>query len=529
MLTRSKAKLIKNKQAEFKQVLVMENSNEMSNNSSVDVEVEVNNQLGDDNIFDELTMNNERENFDLEARGPKNRQTESTKDTDMYAMFQQIIQKINEGTQNTEKQLKENTQNMKILIEENTQQMRNSMKLLKEDITQQLREHKQEIAQQFIDIRRENHESLAQMRGETKKLIHDEIQVVRVNMYEQIDRIDETIKIQNSNITQEIKTITKKMINGQKRQEEQISAHKEDINIKVSEIKENNNIKIQELEHKLVNNSEEVDGKLNRIQEDVRRRINQGGSNATTNLLTNEHLKNITFTGESEYPMEFLQELSEIQQEYYSPDNIKWLTRHFEGEAAIWWKLIKNKISTFKEFADAFINKYWNQLIQEEVRDRLEYGKYRRDEGLTMIQYMERRVLENRQLLPPITDQHLIRKLARHFYHGIEVAIVTRGVSTITEFAQVLHEFTNIQGRHKSTTPEPVTQMTYVKPENTNRAGIPNRFWQKGNSNNKERSEQHQGTNGENVKRFYDHKLQTIAGPSGTQTSGENTNGVSKN
>ena len=86
--------------------------------------------------------------------------------------------------------------------------------------------------------------------------------------------------------------------------------------------------------------------------------------------------------------------------------------------------------------------KYWNQMVLEEVRDRLEVGKYRYESGLNMIQYMERYILQNRQLIPPISDQHLIRKLAHPYHHDIAVATITRGVSNIAEFQMLLMEFT---------------------------------------------------------------------------------------
>lgn len=56
-----------------------------------------------------------------------------------------------------------------------------------------------------------------------------------------------------------------------------------------------------------------------------------------------------------------------------------------------------------------------------------------------------KKVLENRQLIPPIADQHLIRKLARHYNHSVEVAIITRGVTTIAELWKVLHEFMTLR------------------------------------------------------------------------------------
>ena len=185
-----------------------------------------------------------------------------------------------------------------------------------------------------------------------------------------------------------------------------------------------------------------IDGKLTQIKDDGRARLAQVVVIPTHRGIAAEHLKNVMFDGVGEYPMEFLKELEEIRTEYYPGEGINWVARNLEGEAVIWWKLVKNEITTFQQFQDVFISKYWNQLVHEAVRDRLEYGKYSTDSGLSMIQYMEKCILQNHQLIPPISDKHLIRKIARHYSHDITVATLTRGVSNITEFQYLLMEFT---------------------------------------------------------------------------------------
>ena len=74
--------------------------------------------------------------------------------------------------------------------------------------------------------------------------------------------------------------------------------------------------------------------------------------------ITMVHVKNIAFNGVGEYPMVFVKELEEIHKEHYMSEGVNWVSRHLEGEAAIWWKLNRNNIKTFQEFQEVFIAKY---------------------------------------------------------------------------------------------------------------------------------------------------------------------------
>lgn len=130
--------------------------------------------------------------------------------------------------------------------------------------------------------------------------------------------------------------------------------------------------------------------------------------------------------------MEFLDELDTIKEVYYPGNSTRWISRHLEGEVAVWRKVIKRNITCYEDFCDAFREKFWSQQVQAKVRDRLEYGKYRASEGWTMTQYLERLVLECRQLIPVMSDRHSVRKIARHYSREIEIAVLTRGISEIS-------------------------------------------------------------------------------------------------
>lgn len=145
--------------------------------------------------------------------------------------------------------------------------------------------------------------------------------------------------------------------------------------------------------------------------------------------------------------MEFLKELEEIKEVYYPGDACQWINRHLEGDAMIWWRVVRHRVSTYQQFREAFIAKFWNTQVQDYVRDGLEYRRYQWGGAYNMVQYLEHRILECRNLIPPIPDEHLIRKLSRHYSKEIEVAVLTRGVTELGSFESLLNDFMNVRNR----------------------------------------------------------------------------------
>ena len=111
--------------------------------------------------------------------------------------------------------------------------------------------------------------------------------------------------------------------------------------------------------------------------------------------------------------------MKELQETYYPAENTRWLNRHLTGEAATWWRIVRSQVNTFQEFEDIFVEKYWGVTQQERIRDQMEYGLFNPHGTLSMIQYMERFVLQCRQLIPIMSDRHLIKKLAWHYNREI--------------------------------------------------------------------------------------------------------------
>ena len=183
------------------------------------------------------------------------------------------------------------------------------------------------------------------------------------------------------------------------------------------------------------------------IQQRVQRRLEEMEQRPAVAVNGTSINKDATFDGEDNFPIEFLKDLRELQETYYSEDSTRWIGRHLTGEAAIWWRIVREQIKTFKEFEEAFMGIYWSATQQERVRDQLEYGRFNPNGSLNMIQYMERCISKSRQLIPILSDKHMITKLTRHYYRELQIAVVTRGVTTINSFETLLCEYMNINTR----------------------------------------------------------------------------------
>ena len=53
---------------------------------------------------------------------------------------------------------------------------------------------------------------------------------------------------------------------------------------------------------------------------------------------------------------------------YYPADNVKWIGKHLEADAAIWWRVVRDQIKNFEEFKEIFTQKYWGPEKQDDVR-----------------------------------------------------------------------------------------------------------------------------------------------------------------
>lgn len=421
----------------------MDNCSEAKRTEAVEISnesVNDNYQLGVQDVVDDVTTIDVGHS-NLQARG---RNQPSPQTNDFERMFI-LLQSMKEGNEEAIKSLREDNaktrEETKVAIQEVRMAIQEEMKELREENARMHEETKKEIRQIEADLRAEMQEMRRDFSAEIK-IIQQENERSNEEMKENREEITR-LKVEVANNNQKIITNTQKLsenlnrINTELRSE--IKSNKEE----TSKVKKHQ----EEIENQVKQMGVEKKKRIDEMKEEheqLKRRILEVEGRPTHRGNTLDIARDVTFNGIDSYPMEFLKELREIKEEYYSNEDIKWVSKHLIDEAKIWYRIIQGKINNFNEFEENFIEKYWGQHTQEGIRDKLEFGRYRTNGKLNMIQYLERNILQCRQLVPPLSDRHLIRKLASHYTRDIEVAVLTRGIKEIPQFVALLHEYANI-------------------------------------------------------------------------------------
>lgn len=398
MITRHKSKLLKSEQS-LKADTMNSESNDITDSSSTNEGgFEINNQLGEPGIFDAITNDNT------------------------------VIEPLRAGDTNSLTNPAEPVTEMQQLMAMITQLAENQKQQ-----TQQQEIHHQRVVADICQLKAETKEIVNQLRAETKELINDEVKVVKKTLESNIKEVKTLVNKGDKELGGKVDKVSKRVDEISKEWDERLNTHCTEVSREIKAVSEENGNRLTQLDQQI--------NELQESQKELRTKSRHGGERPATRSHPDEATRHITFNGASRFPIEFLKELDEIQREYYEESNIKWIAQHLEGDAFVWWRIVKDSITTYKEFQDAFREKFWSDLVQQEVRDNLEYGRFYQSDGLTPIQYIERRVLECRQLNPPISDAHLIKKLIRHYSKEIEIASITRGIKDLAAFESLLKEF----------------------------------------------------------------------------------------
>lgn len=477
MLTRSQArKRIK----ETKSKMSNESDKEMS--GSAESSEEINNQLGDPEVMAQEEEYIRQEMSKDRAEGQQEPQS-------VLQMILERLGQVQEDMKDIKASQRKGQEDMKEIREDLSKKINSQSKSQEEmraELTKLIREEVKEIKVSQIKLREEvkreiqqSHETLKEEMRRNNECWQEEIKKTEQKWNRVIQQQEEKGKIEINKTTKNLSDNLNR-INQEVRKE--IKSTREVIRAEVTTISTEN----KEENRQIIKQQEEMEEQLRRIAEEKGRRIDEVQESQerlkqkvteletrpvvsnVMNAVNQEVLKEVRYNGRDEYPMEFLKDLREIQRTYYPDGSVKWLNRHLTEGAMVWWRIIQAQIHTYEQFEEAFILKFWSQQIQEGIRDNLEFGRFNPNGRLSMIQYVENKILQCRQLIPPMSDQHLIRKLARHFGKEIEVAMITRGVTRVDQFENLLREFDTICEREQR---NQYRNQQYSVNQNTGRLG----------------------------------------------------------
>lgn len=110
-----------------------------------------------------------------------------------------------------------------------------------------------------------------------------------------------------------------------------------------------------------------------------------------------------------------------------------------KGNAEEWYGIVQDKFTTFDEFEKLFLDRYWDDQIQEQIRNEIMVGKYL---GIgTRSEYAERIINAVLRLDPPFAERDIVRYLSRHFEREIVNRVTIENVTNVHDLSALLRRF----------------------------------------------------------------------------------------
>jgi hypothetical protein len=328
----------------------------------------------------------------------------------------------------------------------------------------------------------------------------------QLNTYSLIETIKEEI---NKNL-QDIRADLQNLRTECREQNQNFKSNIQNLEVQI----ENQKIEISDVRIEIVEAEFKTQAKINTLKSEInttienlkqeletcKQRTPQTYDTIQGNLGQNIHLINYAghndkipqFNGKAINPIEFMNQaveyINKITQNGLNTTDLKHIIGNMmNGSANQWWQMIKHDVYSIEQFKERFVNKYWNENIQSEIRRRLQTGRYSMEGRANRSEYFIEKVLILRNLTPKLTEQEIIKHLTNHFEKTIRDAIRVRGIKTIIEMEDLLSE-EDIENRQDET-PDHHKNNTYnqnhkYKDTDKNRNQEPRHFNRNMNHNN---------------------------------------------
>ncbi|WP_253302082.1 SAP domain-containing protein [Wolbachia endosymbiont of Psylliodes chrysocephala] len=195
---------------------------------------------------------------------------------------------------------------------------------------------------------------------------------------------------------------------------------------------------------------------MENIKEDLNRMRRQIGSGTTTiyNNCQGGTDESTRFDGNVKkiHPRVFLRILANKIRNMENFDDIRVAIRKdLTGQALLWYTSKEMNFKHFEDFESAFINMYWGEITQGEVRERLYFDCYDEKRGSSMYFYALMLYSQAQHLEPAIKEEEIVMFLSRHFKPQIAETIAVQNIKSFEQLGKYLMRIERnlISGRKK--------------------------------------------------------------------------------
>lgn len=169
------------------------------------------------------------------------------------------------------------------------------------------------------------------------------------------------------------------------------------------------------------------------------------GLNKNVSILEATHKLPVFDNSGNLHPVDFIEQL----EDFYDLQNVSFdrfkkyvLINHFQGTALLWFQACMLTFDNFKNFKDGFINHFWSENIQDEVKSKLKESTFLEHQG-SVVEHFMRLIATARHLQPEMSERALIKKVASNFPAHLYSVLVHS--NTLSEALDILrqHDYYN--------------------------------------------------------------------------------------
>lgn len=113
-------------------------------------------------------------------------------------------------------------------------------------------------------------------------------------------------------------------------------------------------------------------------------------------------------------------------------------------DALLWFDLLENTVSSFEEFEQEFLNRFWGNSKQSCVLSKLFTGRYNNRNENSRVAYCARIFHELQYISPKLSEEDIIIHLAKHFGNQIYMQFLLNQRNTYNELIRTLKLYDEI-------------------------------------------------------------------------------------